>query len=111
MATTEEQGKSKAVRNVINFFKNHVSRRYRNSFLLFRIQTGKLSEFLTTSCFAHLSFLDSGKPRSSSLSWSEDEDDEYSFSNKGTMHNLNISDGKEEQSQDKAPSFSCKLVV
>uniref|UniRef100_A0AAR2LT36 Phosphorylase b kinase regulatory subunit n=1 Tax=Pygocentrus nattereri TaxID=42514 RepID=A0AAR2LT36_PYGNA len=25
-----------------------------------RIQTGKLSEFLTTSCFAHLSFLDSG---------------------------------------------------
>uniref|UniRef100_A0A8C1FJI8 Phosphorylase b kinase regulatory subunit n=1 Tax=Cyprinus carpio carpio TaxID=630221 RepID=A0A8C1FJI8_CYPCA len=29
-----------------------------------RIQTGKLSEFLTTSCCAHLSFLDSGKTRS-----------------------------------------------
>uniref|UniRef100_A0AAY4C268 Phosphorylase b kinase regulatory subunit n=1 Tax=Denticeps clupeoides TaxID=299321 RepID=A0AAY4C268_9TELE len=28
-----------------------------------RIQTGKLSEFLTTSCFAHLSFMDSGKTR------------------------------------------------
>ncbi|XP_053485133.1 phosphorylase b kinase regulatory subunit alpha, skeletal muscle isoform isoform X1 [Ictalurus furcatus] len=55
-----------------------------------RIQTGKLSEILTTSCFAHLSFLDSGKPHSSSLSW--DEDDEYSFVNEGTMHNVNTSD-------------------
>ncbi|XP_060786602.1 phosphorylase b kinase regulatory subunit alpha, skeletal muscle isoform isoform X2 [Neoarius graeffei] len=55
-----------------------------------RIQTGKLSEFLTTSCFAHLSFLDRVKQHSSSLSW--DKDDEYSFNNEDTMHNLNISD-------------------
>uniref|UniRef100_A0AAR2L290 Phosphorylase b kinase regulatory subunit n=1 Tax=Pygocentrus nattereri TaxID=42514 RepID=A0AAR2L290_PYGNA len=46
-----------------------------------RIQTGKLSEFLTTSCFAHLSFLDSGKPRSSSMGWGEDEDEENFFIN------------------------------
>uniref|UniRef100_A0A8B9HR13 Phosphorylase b kinase regulatory subunit n=1 Tax=Astyanax mexicanus TaxID=7994 RepID=A0A8B9HR13_ASTMX len=32
-----------------------------------RIQTGKLSEFLTTSCFAHLSFLDTGKLCSSNI--------------------------------------------
>uniref|UniRef100_A0AAY5E9Y3 Phosphorylase b kinase regulatory subunit n=1 Tax=Electrophorus electricus TaxID=8005 RepID=A0AAY5E9Y3_ELEEL len=32
-----------------------------------RIQTGKLSEFLTTSCFARLSFLDGGRPRFSSV--------------------------------------------
>lgn len=76
-----------------------------------RIQTGKLSEFLTTSCFAHLSFLDRGKPRSSSLSWGEDEDDEYSFDNEGTMHGLNISDGKEEQPQDTAPSAYCTFLV
>uniref|UniRef100_A0A8C2CPG7 Phosphorylase b kinase regulatory subunit n=1 Tax=Cyprinus carpio TaxID=7962 RepID=A0A8C2CPG7_CYPCA len=38
-----------------------------------RIQTGKLSEFLTTSCCAHLSFLDSGKTRSNRGS---DEDDD-----------------------------------
>uniref|UniRef100_A0A4W4DNM6 Phosphorylase b kinase regulatory subunit n=1 Tax=Electrophorus electricus TaxID=8005 RepID=A0A4W4DNM6_ELEEL len=30
-----------------------------------RIQTGKLSEFLTTSCFARLSFLDGGRPQGS----------------------------------------------
>ncbi|XP_077356882.1 phosphorylase b kinase regulatory subunit alpha, skeletal muscle isoform isoform X6 [Festucalex cinctus] len=37
-----------------------------------RIQTGKLSEFLTTSCFAHLSFLD-GKASGSTDSRAEDE--------------------------------------
>ncbi|KAM9501696.1 phosphorylase b kinase regulatory subunit alpha, skeletal muscle isoform 1-T1 [Clarias gariepinus] len=64
-----------------------------------RIQTGKLSEFLTTSCFAHLSFLDSGKPRSSSLSWGEDEDEEYSFHSEGTVHDLSISDDGDDLAQ------------
>ncbi|KAL0969970.1 hypothetical protein UPYG_G00235410 [Umbra pygmaea] len=41
-----------------------------------RIQTGKLSEFLTTSCFAKLSFLDGGKhARSAGL----DSDEGHSF--------------------------------
>uniref|UniRef100_A0AAY4C3B4 Phosphorylase b kinase regulatory subunit n=1 Tax=Denticeps clupeoides TaxID=299321 RepID=A0AAY4C3B4_9TELE len=40
-----------------------------------RIQTGKLSEFLTTSCFAHLSFMDSGKTRGGCMGWGEDEED------------------------------------
>lgn len=68
------------------------------SFLLFRIQTGKLSEFLTTSCFAHLSFLDRGKSQSSRLTWGEDdnEDEEDIFDNESTMHGLNISDGKKQ---------------
>lgn len=56
-----------------------------------RIQTGKLSEFLTTSCFAHLSFLDSGKTRSSNKGWNEDDDDGY-FA--GAVHDLNFNDGK-----------------
>lgn len=62
---------------------------------LFRVQTGKLSEFLTTSCFAHLSFLDSGKERSSSMSWDEEEYDQYG--SEGTVHDLNFNDGKTEQ--------------
>uniref|UniRef100_A0A8B9JBZ8 Phosphorylase b kinase regulatory subunit n=1 Tax=Astyanax mexicanus TaxID=7994 RepID=A0A8B9JBZ8_ASTMX len=48
-----------------------------------RIQTGKLSEFLTTSCFAHLSFLDTGKLCSSSMGWGEEEDDDDSFYSEG----------------------------
>ncbi|XP_010864429.1 phosphorylase b kinase regulatory subunit alpha, skeletal muscle isoform isoform X2 [Esox lucius] len=39
-----------------------------------RIQTGKLSEFLTTSCFAKLSFLDGGKH--AGMAGHDDEDDE-----------------------------------
>uniref|UniRef100_A0A671KV05 Phosphorylase b kinase regulatory subunit n=1 Tax=Sinocyclocheilus anshuiensis TaxID=1608454 RepID=A0A671KV05_9TELE len=43
-----------------------------------RIQTGKLSEFLTTSCCAHLSFLDSGKTRSNrGLDEDDDVEDGY----------------------------------
>ncbi|KAF7706342.1 phosphorylase b kinase regulatory subunit alpha, skeletal muscle isoform isoform X1 [Silurus meridionalis] len=64
-----------------------------------RIQTGKLSEFLTTSCFAHLSFLDSGKPHSSTLTWSEAEDDEYSCDKEGSMHDLSISDDGDDLTQ------------
>lgn len=59
-----------------------------------RIQTGKLSEFLTTSCCARLSFLDSGKTRSmSSHGLDEDDDVEDSYF-RGAMHDLNFSDGK-----------------
>lgn len=57
-----------------------------------RIQTGKLSEFLTTSCFAHLSFMDGGKQRQS-LFGSDDEDDEVCI-DEDAMHDLNF-DGKE----------------
>uniref|UniRef100_A0A8C1I5N2 Phosphorylase b kinase regulatory subunit n=1 Tax=Cyprinus carpio TaxID=7962 RepID=A0A8C1I5N2_CYPCA len=42
-----------------------------------RIQTGKLSEFLTTSCCAHLSFLDSGKTRSNRVCDEDDVEDGY----------------------------------
>ncbi|XP_031440635.1 phosphorylase b kinase regulatory subunit alpha, skeletal muscle isoform isoform X2 [Clupea harengus] len=41
-----------------------------------RVQTGKLSEFMTTSCFAHLSFMDSGKTQGGGMSWDEEEDEE-----------------------------------
>ncbi|XP_062850268.1 phosphorylase b kinase regulatory subunit alpha, skeletal muscle isoform isoform X2 [Trichomycterus rosablanca] len=61
-----------------------------------RIQTGKLSEFLTTSCFAHLSFLDCGKGRASSMSWDE-EDDEYS--NEGAVRDLNFDDDTDDLAQ------------
>ncbi|XP_016073119.1 PREDICTED: phosphorylase b kinase regulatory subunit alpha, skeletal muscle isoform isoform X4 [Miniopterus natalensis] len=40
-----------------------------------RVQTGKLSEFLTTSCCTHLSFMD---PRPESKLYSEDYNDNYS---------------------------------
>uniref|UniRef100_A0A8C9TG27 Phosphorylase b kinase regulatory subunit n=1 Tax=Scleropages formosus TaxID=113540 RepID=A0A8C9TG27_SCLFO len=38
-----------------------------------RIQTGKLSEFLTTSCFAHLSFMNGGKQSAGAESDEEDD--------------------------------------
>ncbi|XP_039996466.1 phosphorylase b kinase regulatory subunit alpha, skeletal muscle isoform isoform X2 [Xiphias gladius] len=41
-----------------------------------RIQTGKLSEFLTTSCFAHLSFLDGKGPGSMGRQNEEYDDDD-----------------------------------
>uniref|UniRef100_A0A671MWS2 Phosphorylase b kinase regulatory subunit n=1 Tax=Sinocyclocheilus anshuiensis TaxID=1608454 RepID=A0A671MWS2_9TELE len=41
-------------------------------------ETGKLSEFLTTSCCAHLSFLDSGKTHSN-RGWDEDDDVEDGY--------------------------------
>lgn len=61
-------------------------------FVIFsRIQTGKLSEFLTTSCFAHLSFLDVKGPASVGH---RDEDDDGD----GYVHELRHDDGKEKQS-------------
>ncbi|XP_055757284.1 phosphorylase b kinase regulatory subunit alpha, skeletal muscle isoform isoform X3 [Salvelinus fontinalis] len=41
-----------------------------------RIQTGKLSEFLTTSCFAKLSFLDASKD-AGGMGREQDDDDDY----------------------------------
>lgn len=66
--------------------------------LLSRIQTGKLSEFMTTSCFAHLSFLD-GKASGSmsrhdeAYDAADDADDERDGD--GYVHELRCDDGKE----------------
>lgn len=54
-----------------------------------RVQTGKLSEFLTTSCFAHLSFLD-GKP-SGSMARDHGDDEDDSFDS-GNMNELRFDD-------------------
>lgn len=56
-----------------------------------RIQAGKLSEFLTTSCCAHLSFLDSGKTRSNRVCDEDDVEDGYF---RGAVHDLSFNDGK-----------------
>ncbi|XP_061089801.1 phosphorylase b kinase regulatory subunit alpha, skeletal muscle isoform isoform X2 [Conger conger] len=53
-----------------------------------RIQTGKLSEFLTTSCFAHLSFMDGGKQGQGTCE-SDDEDDEVCIDEEA-VHDLNF---------------------
>uniref|UniRef100_A0A8C9X6C2 Phosphorylase b kinase regulatory subunit n=1 Tax=Sander lucioperca TaxID=283035 RepID=A0A8C9X6C2_SANLU len=55
-----------------------------------RIQTGKLSEFLTTSCFAHLSFLD-GKG-SGSMSHRREEYDDDESDGDGYVHELQADD-------------------
>uniref|UniRef100_A0A665VUG2 Phosphorylase b kinase regulatory subunit n=1 Tax=Echeneis naucrates TaxID=173247 RepID=A0A665VUG2_ECHNA len=54
-----------------------------------RIQTGKLSEFLTTSCFAHLSFLD-GKGTGSMGRQNEEFDDEACGD--GYVHEFRMAD-------------------
>ncbi|RXN20859.1 phosphorylase b kinase regulatory subunit skeletal muscle isoform-like isoform X2 [Labeo rohita] len=61
-----------------------------------RIQTGKLSEFLTTSCCAHLSFLDSGKARSN-RGWDEDDVEDGYF--KGAVHDLSFNDDTDDLAQ------------
>ncbi|KAG7464733.1 hypothetical protein MATL_G00168720 [Megalops atlanticus] len=53
-----------------------------------RVQTGKLSEFLTTSCFAHLSFMDGGKQQRGGYG-SDDEDDDGCFG-EGALHELHF---------------------
>lgn len=79
--------------NVINkTYSRAVSAYVLAAFNFARIQTGKLSEFLTTSCCAHLSFLDSGKTRSN-RGWDEDDDvEDGSF--RGAVHDLSFNDGK-----------------
>ncbi|XP_035005225.1 phosphorylase b kinase regulatory subunit alpha, skeletal muscle isoform isoform X2 [Hippoglossus stenolepis] len=61
-----------------------------------RIQTGKLSEFLTTSCFAHLSFLD-GKGPGSMGHRKEECDDESS--DDGYVHELRCDDEADDLAQ------------
>ncbi|XP_029932051.1 phosphorylase b kinase regulatory subunit alpha, skeletal muscle isoform isoform X5 [Myripristis murdjan] len=54
-----------------------------------RIQTGKLSEFLTTSCFAHLSFLDgkgSGSMGRHDDEYDDDDDDDDDESDDGRCY-------------------------
>ena len=58
-----------------------------------RVQTGKLSDFLTTSCFAHLSFLD-GKARGGGHGGADADED------LGSLHELPDDDGKEEEEED-----------
>uniref|UniRef100_A0A672L5Q9 Phosphorylase b kinase regulatory subunit n=1 Tax=Sinocyclocheilus grahami TaxID=75366 RepID=A0A672L5Q9_SINGR len=62
-----------------------------------RIQTGKLSEFLTTSCCAHLSFLDSGKTRSN-RGLDEDDDVEDGYF-RGAVHDLSFNDDTDDLAQ------------
>ncbi|XP_042584206.1 phosphorylase b kinase regulatory subunit alpha, skeletal muscle isoform-like isoform X1 [Cyprinus carpio] len=62
-----------------------------------RIQTGKLSEFLTTSCCAHLSFLDSGKTRSNR--GSDEDDDVKDGCFRGAVHDLSFSDDTDDLAQ------------
>ena len=60
-----------------------------------RVQTGKLSEFMTTSCFAHLSFMDSGKTQGGGMSWDEEEDEEDDSSCfDEPVHDFDFDDGK-----------------
>ncbi|XP_071315553.1 phosphorylase b kinase regulatory subunit alpha, skeletal muscle isoform isoform X7 [Trachinotus anak] len=61
-----------------------------------RIQTGKLSEFLTTSCFAHLSFLD-GKAPGSMGRHNEEYDDEGGGD--GYVHELRCDDEADDLAQ------------
>ncbi|XP_076581376.1 phosphorylase b kinase regulatory subunit alpha, skeletal muscle isoform isoform X1 [Chaetodon auriga] len=61
-----------------------------------RIQTGKLSEFMTTSCFAHLSFLD-GKG-SGSMSRREEEYDDDDDGD-GYVHELRCDDEADDLAQ------------
>lgn len=60
-----------------------------------RIQTGKLSEFMTTSCFAHLSFLDGKGSRGMSHRDEELRDDDDECDVDGYVHELRCDDGKE----------------
>uniref|UniRef100_A0A8C2XKI5 Phosphorylase b kinase regulatory subunit n=1 Tax=Cyclopterus lumpus TaxID=8103 RepID=A0A8C2XKI5_CYCLU len=55
-----------------------------------RIQTGKLSEFLTTSCFAHLSFLDGKGSGSMSRHVDDDDDDDDEGDADGYVHELHF---------------------
>ncbi|XP_022616994.1 phosphorylase b kinase regulatory subunit alpha, skeletal muscle isoform-like isoform X1 [Seriola dumerili] len=68
-----------------------------------RIQTGKLSEFLTTSCFAHLSFLDGKAPGSMGRHTEEydgdDDDDDDEGGGDGYVHELRYDDEADDLAQ------------
>ncbi|KAK5875603.1 hypothetical protein CesoFtcFv8_026670 [Champsocephalus esox] len=63
-----------------------------------RIQTGKLSEFLTTSCFAHLSFLD-GKASGSMARRDAANDDDEEGDEDGYLHELHNDDEADDLAQ------------
>ncbi|XP_028261482.1 phosphorylase b kinase regulatory subunit alpha, skeletal muscle isoform isoform X1 [Parambassis ranga] len=62
-----------------------------------RIQTGKLSEFLTTSCCAHLSFLDGKGP--GSMGRRDEENDDDKSSGDGYVHELRYDDEADDLAQ------------
>ncbi|XP_075884134.1 phosphorylase b kinase regulatory subunit alpha, skeletal muscle isoform isoform X4 [Nelusetta ayraudi] len=64
-----------------------------------RIQTGKLSEFMTTSCFAHLSFLDGKGSRSMSHRDEELADDDDACDVDGYVHELRCDDEADDLAQ------------
>ncbi|CAJ1085841.1 phosphorylase b kinase regulatory subunit alpha%2C skeletal muscle isoform isoform X5 [Xyrichtys novacula] len=63
-----------------------------------RIQTGKLSELTTTSCFAHLSFLD-GKVSGSMKRHQEEYDDDDEADGDGYVHELHNDDEADDLAQ------------
>ncbi|KAA8582697.1 hypothetical protein FQN60_006368 [Etheostoma spectabile] len=63
------------------------------------IQTGKLSEFLTTSCFAHLSFLDGKGSGSMSHRREEYDDDDDESDGDGYVHELRNDDEADDLAQ------------
>ncbi|KAM4536686.1 phosphorylase b kinase regulatory subunit alpha, skeletal muscle isoform 2-T2 [Odontesthes bonariensis] len=63
-----------------------------------RTQTGKLSEFLTTSCCAHLSFLD-GKGSGSMARHREEYDDDDEGDSDGYVHELRCDDEADDLAQ------------
>uniref|UniRef100_A0A665VTK1 Phosphorylase b kinase regulatory subunit n=1 Tax=Echeneis naucrates TaxID=173247 RepID=A0A665VTK1_ECHNA len=73
-----------------------------------RIQTGKLSEFLTTSCFAHLSFLD-GKGTGSMGRQNEEFDDEACGD--GYVHEFRSDDGKKNSARWNGNTVADDLAV
>ncbi|XP_029310752.1 phosphorylase b kinase regulatory subunit alpha, skeletal muscle isoform isoform X2 [Cottoperca gobio] len=64
-----------------------------------RIQTGKLSEFLTTSCFAHLSFLDGKGSGSMSRNDEQNDDDDDEGDSDGYVHELRYDDEADDLAQ------------
>ncbi|XP_030018469.1 phosphorylase b kinase regulatory subunit alpha, skeletal muscle isoform isoform X3 [Sphaeramia orbicularis] len=63
-----------------------------------RIQTGKLSEFMTTCCFAHLSFLD-GKGSGSMGHHEEEYGDDLEGDSEGYVHELRCDDEADDLAQ------------
>ncbi|XP_034532695.1 phosphorylase b kinase regulatory subunit alpha, skeletal muscle isoform isoform X1 [Notolabrus celidotus] len=64
-----------------------------------RIQTGKLSELMTTSCFAHLSFLDGKASGSMSRPDEEYDDDDDEAGADGYVHELRNDDEADDLAQ------------
>uniref|UniRef100_A0A4W5KGU8 Phosphorylase b kinase regulatory subunit n=1 Tax=Hucho hucho TaxID=62062 RepID=A0A4W5KGU8_9TELE len=73
-----------------------------------RIQTGKLSEFLTTSCFAKLSFLDASKHAGGMGREQDDDDDDYGcFAD----HGLTFNGGKKGRGEEEGEGQRYFVIV